>query len=120
MQLRYDEEDDAIYLRLSDRGIIESEEVRPGIVLDYDEDGVVVGIEVLRGRLRPESVDSKPSQTTVSISSEAIAPHTSLVRSLLEVRQRLGDEGVPFITTWEDLDREIADRRGVPAHDRAG
>jgi uncharacterized protein YuzE len=37
----------ALYVRRSDASIVESEQIKPGIVLDYDEAGNVVGIEVL-------------------------------------------------------------------------
>jgi len=47
MKSRYDPEADALYVSFSDAPIIESEEVRPGIIFDYDADGRVVGIEVL-------------------------------------------------------------------------
>jgi uncharacterized protein YuzE len=48
MKFDYDPETDALYVRLSDAKIIESEEVQPGIILDFDEHGQVVAIEVLR------------------------------------------------------------------------
>ena len=47
MKLHLDEKADALYLRFNEDAIVESEEVRPGIVLDYDKDGQVVGVEVL-------------------------------------------------------------------------
>lgn len=47
MKLEYDPAADALYVRLNDQPIIESEQIKPGIVLDYDEAGNVVGIEVL-------------------------------------------------------------------------
>jgi uncharacterized protein YuzE len=47
MRLHYDEKADALYLRLDDSRIVESEEVRPGIVLDFNAANEVVGIEVL-------------------------------------------------------------------------
>jgi uncharacterized protein YuzE len=47
MKLEYDPLADALYVRLNDQPIIESEQIKPGIVLDYDEAGNVVGIEVL-------------------------------------------------------------------------
>jgi len=34
--MQYDQKTDALYLRLDDSKIIESAEVQPGIVLDYD------------------------------------------------------------------------------------
>jgi len=48
MKLIVDQEADALYLRLDDSKIVESEEVQPGVVLDFSEAGEVVGIEILR------------------------------------------------------------------------
>ncbi|PZR71983.1 MAG: hypothetical protein DLM73_14215 [Chthoniobacterales bacterium] len=47
MRLHVDKEADALYLRLDDSKIIESEEVAPGVVLDYNQQNEVVGIEML-------------------------------------------------------------------------
>lgn len=47
MRLSYDPEADAIYLRLSESAVRESEEVRPGFVFDFDSEGLVIGIEIL-------------------------------------------------------------------------
>ena len=47
MKLHIDKEADALYLRLDDSAIVESEEVAPGVVLDYNESNQVVGIEML-------------------------------------------------------------------------
>ena len=46
MKLHYDAETDAIYLRLGEATIIDSEEVRPGIVLDFDSNDHVVAVEI--------------------------------------------------------------------------
>ena len=48
MKVRFDEEADALYIQLSDLDIIESEEVQPGIIFDFDDQDHVVGIEILR------------------------------------------------------------------------
>lgn len=48
MRLHFDEKADALYLRLDDSSVVESEEVRPGIVLDFDQRNQVVGVEILR------------------------------------------------------------------------
>ena len=48
MKVHIDEEADALYLRLDESKIIESEEVYPGIVLDFNEQNQLVGIEVLQ------------------------------------------------------------------------
>ena len=43
MKLNVDKEADALYLRLDDSPVVESEEVSPGVVLDYNESNEVVG-----------------------------------------------------------------------------
>ena len=48
MKLNVDREADALYLRLDDSAIVESQEVSPGVVLDYNESNEVVGVEMLR------------------------------------------------------------------------
>lgn len=50
VNLHYDPETDAAYLRFSSEAVIESEEVAPGVVIDYDTDGRMVGMEVLEAR----------------------------------------------------------------------
>jgi uncharacterized protein YuzE len=47
MKIRYDKETDIVYIRFSDVKIAESDQEKPGIILDYAEDGRIVGIEVL-------------------------------------------------------------------------
>jgi len=48
MRLRIDREADALYLRLDDSKIVDSQETAPGIVLDYNDVNEVVGVEILR------------------------------------------------------------------------
>lgn len=47
MKLKIDEKADALYLRLDDSEIIESEEITSGIVLDFNKEGQIVGVEIL-------------------------------------------------------------------------
>ncbi len=47
MRLHVDQEADALYLRLDESKIVESEEVSPGVVLDFNGDNQVVGVEIL-------------------------------------------------------------------------
>jgi uncharacterized protein YuzE len=47
MVIKYDKTIDAIYIKLSDEKVFESDEEKPGIILDYGESGRIVGIEVL-------------------------------------------------------------------------
>ena len=46
MKLHVDKDADALYLRLDDSTIVDSEEVSPGVVLDYNESNEVVGVEM--------------------------------------------------------------------------
>ncbi|MEZ5790059.1 MAG: DUF2283 domain-containing protein [Nitratireductor sp.] len=48
--IQYDQQSDAAYLRFSSEKVLESAEVSPGIVLDYDKDGHIVGMEILEAR----------------------------------------------------------------------
>lgn len=52
MRLKIDKENDALYFRLDESAIVESEEVQPGIILDFDKNNQVVGIEILNLRAR--------------------------------------------------------------------
>jgi uncharacterized protein YuzE len=56
MRLRLDQESDALYFRLDEATIVESEEVEPGVILDFNAEGHVVGIEMLgvSKRVAPE------------------------------------------------------------------
>jgi uncharacterized protein YuzE len=47
MRLKIDKENDALYLRLDEAEIVDSEEVQPGVILDFNKDNRVVGIEIL-------------------------------------------------------------------------
>jgi uncharacterized protein YuzE len=57
MKLHVDPEADALYLRLNNSKIIDSEEVSPGVVLDYDAKDEVVGVEILYLSKRTNPVD---------------------------------------------------------------
>lgn len=59
MKLHIDQNADALYLRLDDSSIIESEEVSPGIILDYNENNEVVGIEMLQLSKRSKTLNPK-------------------------------------------------------------
>jgi len=66
MKVHFDEKADALYVRLDDSKIIESEEVQPGIVLDYNEHNQLVGIEILRVQSRVPLANLKQMQFEVA------------------------------------------------------
>ena len=55
MKIEYDPKADAMYIRLLAGEVTESEEVRPGVVLDFDVNGRVLGIEMLDVSLRTDN-----------------------------------------------------------------
>lgn len=57
MKLNIDEAADALHLQLVDIEVVESEEVAPGVIVDYDANGEVVGVEILHLSKRPHPVD---------------------------------------------------------------
>lgn len=59
MRIRVDRENDALYFRLDESRIVESEEIQPGVILDYDENDKVVGVEFL-------SISSRASEDELS------------------------------------------------------
>lgn len=66
MKMHYDEKADALYLRLDDAKVVDSQEVRPGIVLDYNADNEVIGIEVLQLKRRVPNADLRNVQFDVA------------------------------------------------------
>ena len=66
MRLHFDEKADALYLRLDDSKAVESEEVRPGVVLDFNEQDQVVGIEIRRVKERVPLANLRQMQFEVA------------------------------------------------------
>jgi uncharacterized protein YuzE len=66
MRLHVDKEADALYLRLDDSKIVESDEVAPGVILDYNDKNEVVGVEMLYLSKR------SPNLKTTALEFEAV------------------------------------------------
>ena len=58
MKLKIDKDNDALYFRLDESAVVESEEVQPGVILDFNDEGQVVGMEMitLSNRVTPEQL----------------------------------------------------------------
>lgn len=54
MRMRVNHGADAVYLNLTDRPIRDSEEVADGIIVDYDAEGHIIGIEILDASKRTD------------------------------------------------------------------
>ena len=46
MKLQYDRETDSLYIDLNARPSVDSREVQEGVVLDFDAEGQIVGIDI--------------------------------------------------------------------------
>ena len=64
MKIKIDNEVNALYISLYDEvDIIDSEEIKPGFIVDYDKDNNIVGIEILDLKL-PEAMKNFQFETT--------------------------------------------------------
>lgn len=60
MKVKYSVEVDALIIRFSDAKIDESDEDKPGVILDYDKDGNIVRMEILKASQRvgnPQNIE---------------------------------------------------------------
>ena len=55
MRVEYDPEADALYIRLRAGEVADSDEIREGVVIDYDAEGEVLGIELLSASKRTDN-----------------------------------------------------------------
>ena len=54
MKITYDPEVDVMCILFSNAPIEESDEEKPGVILDFDKNGNIVGMEILDASLRME------------------------------------------------------------------
>ena len=60
MRVTYDQEADCLRIILNDEDVEESDEDKPGVIIDYDKQGNVVGLEILDASSRianPKAVE---------------------------------------------------------------
>ena len=58
MKIKYDREVDIMYIQFSDNKVQESDEDKPGIIIDYDNDNNIVSIEILNASKKMEHPNS--------------------------------------------------------------
>lgn len=64
MRVEYDPQADAMYIRLRQGDVADSDEIRDGVVVDYDANGEVLGIELLSASQRTDN----PAELVVTLS----------------------------------------------------
>ena len=67
MKLEYDRKVDAFYIRIQEKEVTRTEEIEDGLNLDFDDQGRLIGIEILNAteKYRPQDL--------FTVSSEALA-----------------------------------------------
>ena len=66
MKVHFDKKSNALYFRLDDSKIVESEEVKPGVILDYNKKNQVVGVEILNLKKRVPAASLKEMKFEVA------------------------------------------------------
>ena len=64
MRIEYDREVDALYIRLQQKYVARTEEIEEGLNLDLDENGKLIGLEIL------DATDRYPLADIFNISTE--------------------------------------------------
>ena len=86
MKFHYYTETDSLYIELTDRSSVDSHEASPGVVLDYDSDGALVGIDI----------DNASSITDVSNIKDTLSGGKSATRNS---KIHSAPEGVPHFAS---------------------
>lgn len=60
MKAHYDPQADTLSIKWSEACYAESDEVAPGVILDYDKDGNIIGVEVLDASKQIKQYPGKP------------------------------------------------------------
>ena len=75
MKLTVDHEADALYLDLDEAPAADSQEISPGVILDYNSEGKVVGVEMLylSKRVAPEKIGRMQFETIEAAHAPLVA-----------------------------------------------
>jgi len=57
MKIEYDKEVDALYIRIQEKEVARTQEVSDGVNLDFDEQGRLIGLEVVGASKRYAAAD---------------------------------------------------------------
>ena len=57
MKIEYDQEVDALYIRIQEKVISHTKELDEGINLDFDEEGKIIGLEIIGAKERYNQKD---------------------------------------------------------------
>lgn len=75
MKFHYDKKQDALYIRFNSSPYVESDEVKEGIIFDYNGQGKIIGIEILDcSRRLPRQVQTDIRQNKFSLELIGVSP----------------------------------------------
>jgi len=57
MNFKYDKETDSLLITFRHTGIVDTEEIRPGVIVDFDKEGAIVSLEILNASKKVEFPD---------------------------------------------------------------
>jgi uncharacterized protein YuzE len=57
MKVQYDSDVDALYITLAEGEAADSDELQPGVIVDFDANGNVVGLEILHVKKRTPAIN---------------------------------------------------------------
>jgi len=83
MRVTYDIDTDTLSVVLKDGAVVESDEAKPGVILDYDSDGDLVSLEILDASHRGTDANKIVFETTgarINGDAPATAPDLSTPR----------------------------------------
>ncbi len=122
MKITYDPEVDVLRILLSNTAVAESDEAKLGMILDYDKDGNVVGMEILNASKRMENpyaveysvivtqAEKTQSDTIATQQPLSLCDRRAFLKLPLEERRRLLAEQAQAMalhyqqdTEWQEL-----------------
>lgn len=107
MRLKIDKKSEALYFRVHESEIVESEEVRPNMILDYDKNGRVVGIELTDLDLKKNGGTTRREHT-----AETAAEFEAIIKALIVAMQSAGKS---MQRDQEEIERLKVETRAILA-----
>ena len=103
MKLHVDKEANAVYLRLDDSAIVESEEVSPGMVFDYNASNEVVGVSMNQFAIYAFAREIAEPETSAFFQNQYAGKNK---REILEAFDAVMNKKIPSQTSpdWDQLD----------------
>jgi len=71
MKIEYDQEVDALYIRVQEKYVAKTQEISEGVNLDFDEEGKLIGLELL------DATERYPRKDIFNLSTENLMLETS-------------------------------------------